>query len=79
MLKPSGLGWRMIVGGILAAIVLLGLTTLVHLSLVSREIIFVITLFVPIVFGLLLIGEDRKARRSEDSAWNYIENSEHYL
>lgn len=79
MLKSSGLGWRMIVGGILATIIFFGLTTLIHLSAVSRAIIFAITLFVPTIFGLLLIAEDRKARRSEDSAWNYIENPEHYL
>lgn len=79
MRKPGGVGWRMVVGGIVAAAVLFGLATMIHLSLVSREIILAIVLFVPIVFGIMLIAEDRKSRRSEDSAWNYIENSDHYL
>lgn len=79
MRKPSGVGWRMIIGGVIAAVALFGLATLIHLSLVSREIILAIVLFVPIVFGIMLIAEDRKSRRSEDSAWNYIENSDHYL
>lgn len=44
-------------GSIVATIVLFGLVTLMHLSLVSREIILAIVLFVLIVFGITLIVE----------------------
>lgn len=79
MQKPSGLGIKMVLGGIVASVVIFAIATGIHLSMVSREIMLVVTLFVPIVVGAMLIYQDRSQRRSEDSAWHYIEKSDHYL